>query len=117
MFVLSGGARHVEYLNADQILASLKYTWLSLFFAILAVAFAKCSIAVFILELFGRTSFWRRWILYAASGVTMVSAILNAAFVLGQCRPVNALWEIDTAAECWGLSAILDICYYTACMF
>jgi len=117
MLALSGGARHVLYLTIDQLVASLKSIWLSLFFAILAVAFAKCSVAFFILELFGRTSFWRRRILYAASFVTMASAFLNAGFVLGQCQPTSALWEVDIPGECWRFLIIIDFCYYTASTF
>lgn len=117
MLVLSGGGRHVEFLSIEQLYACFKFIWFSLFFAILAVAFAKCSVAVFILELFGRTSFRRRWILYAAFGVTMVSAILNAGLVLGQCQPVSALWSFPVEGTCWKSPIILDFCYCTACMF
>ena len=96
-----GGSRHIYYLTPDQALQAVKWSWISQPWGIFLFATGKASVAILILRIMGRTSFWRRLVLYAVIVSVFIVNSLGCVFTFVQCDPPRALWTPGLSAHCW----------------
>lgn len=117
--VLHGGARHVGYLSLDQILYVGKLQIITQVPAALSAMLGKISVALFIMRISGRTSKWRRWFIIIHITIYTICTILNICILMGQCRPVQALWDqslkLSGKAKCIDPSIDTDITLLQSC--
>ncbi|GKZ30152.1 hypothetical protein AbraIFM66950_008011 [Aspergillus brasiliensis] len=104
--VLRGGARHTAYIDPADLPYILKLQIIDQVPAALAAVLGKISVALFIMRITGRTSRWRRWFLIIHIVVYTLVTIINLCILLGQCRPIQALW--DTSLRLTGKAKCLD---------
>ncbi|CEJ91767.1 hypothetical protein VHEMI07459 [[Torrubiella] hemipterigena] len=79
-----------------------KWAWIIQPPMILTFGAAKTSVALLILRLIAKTTFWRRWILYVIIFVVIVGNSLAVVITFAQCTPVSALWMPEMLdADCW----------------
>ncbi|PYH81628.1 hypothetical protein BO82DRAFT_402155 [Aspergillus uvarum CBS 121591] len=103
---LRGGARHVAYLSAEEILYIGKMQIINQFPAALSAMCGKISVALFIMRISGRTSKWRRWFLTVHIVLYFCLTVLSLCILIGQCKPVQALWDMSLRTS--GQATCLD---------
>ncbi|RAH39937.1 uncharacterized protein BO95DRAFT_488807 [Aspergillus brunneoviolaceus CBS 621.78] len=103
---LRGGARHVAYLSAEEILYIGKMQIINQFPAALSAMCGKISVALFIMRISGRTSKWRRWFLTVHIVLYFCLTVLSLCMLIGQCKPVQALWDMSLRTS--GQASCLD---------
>lgn len=94
-----GGARHVAYLDPQQIAIVAEYNYISLAPIVVAIAIGKCAVALLIYRL-QSPSKWRTWLLWFLSISSLVLALLVCIIEYVQCTPTKALWN-PSAGTCW----------------
>lgn len=90
---LHGGARHIGYISDADLLYISKFQIINQVPAALSATLGKISVALFIMRISGRTSKWRRWFLIVHITLYTLVTIINLCVLLGQCRPIQALWN------------------------
>ncbi|KAE8381898.1 hypothetical protein BDV26DRAFT_289099 [Aspergillus bertholletiae] len=91
--LLRGGARHTVHIDPANIRFVFKMQILNQVPAALSAMLGKISVALFIMRISGRTSKWRRWFLIIHITLYTLLTIINLCILLGQCRPIQALWD------------------------
>ncbi|KAF2752078.1 hypothetical protein M011DRAFT_463561 [Sporormia fimetaria CBS 119925] len=118
IFSLSGGTRHLIYIaqSPTQLQYILKLNWIAQPLAIFCLGASKIAVAFLIIRLLHRTSVWRRWSLYLASGLTGINTVLMIIFTFVQCENPAALWDEDVKAttKCWDPSVQSSFSTYGA---
>lgn len=93
LMVQHGGVRHIEYVATSDLLFVLKLEIINQPFGVFGALFGKSSVALFISRISGHTSRWRRLFLIINVVLYAVISVVNVAVLLGQCRPISALWD------------------------
>ncbi|KAF2264002.1 hypothetical protein CC78DRAFT_517667 [Lojkania enalia] len=99
-----GLGRHQDTLDDATVLKALKYDYLAQPTAIMAPAFGRVSLALLLLTFAGNIKA-RRWLLW---GIIVLQLIINTlcfSLILGQCRPIQLLWDKSLEGSCWDLRA------------
>ena len=96
-----GGSRHLYYLTAEQALKAVKWSWISQPWGIFLFATGNASVAILLLRIMGRTSFWRRLTMYGVIISVFITNSLGCIFTFVQCNPPRALWTSGLPAHCW----------------
>ncbi|CAI6332704.1 unnamed protein product [Periconia digitata] len=120
IYALQGGTRHLFYLAQDfeKAVYLTKLNWISTIFAVICFSTGKISIALLIVRLLGRTSRWRKWLLYFVSGLSVVNGIGAILINFLQCKDVNAIWDprLKPFTECWDYEVQAGFGLYSACI-
>lgn len=104
VYANQGGARHVAYLEPDQLALVAEFDYISLVPVILGIVIGKCAVSLLIYRLQPPTK-WRTYLLWFLSVSSLVCAVLVIVLEFAQCTPVKALW-IPTAGKCWNPKAV-----------
>ena len=116
---LHGGGRHAVYIGQSDLLYIGKLQIITQVPAALSAMLGKISVALFIMRISGRTSKWRRWFLSIHITIYTIITIINIAILLGQCRPIQALWDpsikLSGNAKCLDPSVNTDITLVQSC--
>ncbi|KAM0800903.1 hypothetical protein BDR22DRAFT_907498 [Usnea florida] len=111
-----GGCRHLYYLTPEQALKAVKWTWISEPWGVFLFATGKAAVAILILRIMGRTSFWRKWILYALVVSLFITCSLCCIFIFVECDPPRALWTPGLTAHCWNPSVQENFNYFLSAL-
>ena len=111
VYVLEGGARHIQYLSQDQLSTVLKFNWIGQPFGIMAAASGKTSVGFMVMRITGPKTVWRKWFLYISVGLYIGISIVASTLVFVQCSPTRALWDFSLAAmaKCWKPMVAADV--------
>lgn len=97
----AGFGRHMALLSAHQRMEALKWNWLASPFLVLSLATSKISICLFLLRVLKKThAKLKRQCLYLIIGSICVLSVPAAGYCLGQCQPVEKLWDKKVAGFC-----------------
>ena len=110
-----GGARHLFYLQLTQVASIVKLNWVAQPFGIMALAFAKMSVAFLLLRLIGPNTVWRKRFLYFSIVSTFCFSVICCVLTFVQCDPPRALWEAVPGAKCWNPKAQSDYAIFLGC--
>lgn len=104
-----GGARHLYYLEPQNLVLVLKYNFSSQPFGAMAATVGKCSVAFLLLRILGPNTVWRKRFLYLQLVIYMAITIMNIIVTFAQCSPPRALWERVPGSKCWNPDVVVDI--------
>ena len=96
-----GGARHLYYLDPEEIASVVKYNFISQPFGAVSSALGKTSVALLLLRIIGPNTVWRKWFIFANLAVYLPVTVLCCIFTFVQCSPTRALWEEVPHSKCW----------------
>lgn len=97
----AGFGRHSSFLTPAQVIRSLEYASLSETTFILSLMLSKVSICVFLLRLLADSlAKKRRYFLYFWMALLLVVNVVCVGQQLGQCKPVNKLWDPMIPGRC-----------------
>ncbi|KAF2150344.1 hypothetical protein K461DRAFT_295633 [Myriangium duriaei CBS 260.36] len=97
---LHGLGNHMSRLTYPDIVDVIHYTYIALFFGLVATTFAKWSMIALMLQIQGPTARKRKWALYILGGVCAVVNLLQIVFSATQCDPNSKLWNRLLAGNC-----------------
>ncbi|KAF2201389.1 hypothetical protein GQ43DRAFT_440644 [Delitschia confertaspora ATCC 74209] len=104
VIVSYGLGRHMYYIPPQNGIPFLKWIFILQSFTFFTLAFAKTSIALFIMRLMGPDRYWRKRFLLLNIAIFFIFTILTTIFDLVACRPLKANWDHTTPnAKCWPL--------------
>ena len=109
-----GFGRHIYHLQLGNIAQINKYNHIAELFNILSNMFARLSISVFLLSLFGVQKKWRTG-LYVLISFLVFATIPIVVIILAQCRPIQKLWYPQTPGKCWNPQDQIGVGYYQGC--
>lgn len=99
--VNAGFGRHMALLSVHQRMEALKWNWLASPFLVLSLATSKVSICLFLLRVLKKTHAKRRkYFLYLIIGSIVGLSVPAAGYCLGQCQPVEKLWNKKVPGFC-----------------
>ena len=104
-----GGARHLYYLEPQDVVLVLKYNFMSQPFGALAAVVGKSSVALLMLRIIGPKTDWRKRFLYLQLVIYMAITVVNIVLLFAQCSPSRALWEKVQGSKCWAPNIVVDI--------
>ena len=110
--VNAGFGRHAMLLSAHQRVETLKWNWLASPFLILSLATSKISISWFLVRVLQNThARLRRSFLYFLIILITVIAVPAAGYSLGQCQPVQKLWNKNVSGSCYDPEIFVNVGY------
>ncbi|KAG6000897.1 hypothetical protein E4U43_001466, partial [Claviceps pusilla] len=114
--ILIGGLRHIYYLEQNQRVQVLKWTWICQPFIVMGFATGKLSIGILLWRVVGSASFWRKWLLCLALASAFIFSVVNVALTYAQCSKLEALWNRALLAEgkatCWSPTVQLNFALF-----
>ena len=72
--------------------------------------FARVSICLFLLRMFGAIHTWRRILYYATTFIILIN-IANIMTVIIQCRPMRKNWDSSVHGKCLGPAGLTSAAY------
>ncbi|KAG5980691.1 hypothetical protein E4U55_003774 [Claviceps digitariae] len=103
--ILLGGLRHIHFLEQNQRVRILKWTWICQPFIVLGFATGKLSIGILLWRVVGSATFWRKWLLCFTLALALIFSVINVVLTYAQCSTPEALWDYALVAEgkatCW----------------
>ncbi|KAI6350230.1 hypothetical protein MCOR25_010571 [Pyricularia grisea] len=89
--VFNGAGRHIEYIPPAVIVTGLHYNFASQPLCLVALGFARISVALFLIRLANSKKY--KWILWFLIGLTVVLTVVGVCQTLLQCRPMAYVWD------------------------
>lgn len=89
----------MDTLPPEQIVNALKWSLNSQLPIVLALQIARISIAIFLLRIFSKRIWFRRF-LYIMTTINTIAAVVALIVQYAQCRPMRRLWDRNVAGEC-----------------
>ena len=106
---------HVYNLTQEQVTKSIKYAFILTTPGVWGSIVARISITIFLLQLFGTKTWFRRY-LYIITPLQTVIQGLAATLVWGQCKPVQAIWDHSIQErKCWSSTAQTILGHIASC--
>ena len=110
---LVGGCRHVHYLlrrgGVMAIVEAARHFYIAQPFALMGVVMGRVSVGLLLLRIIGQ-SVWRRGIIWAAIGTSLVFGALNCIILFVACAPSEAVWNpFVKGAVCWDATVVTKI--------
>lgn len=94
-----GFGRHIYYLTPEQLVQSVKLSYIVAPFAFMSLVFGRVSFAASLFVLIG-TKKWRRWLLYFIIVSQFVVNLILIGVGLGVCTPARKYWDRKTPGTC-----------------
>ena len=112
----NGLGRHVYYISlTPEFLADftqvVKWQYLAEVLTSCSLFFARVSICLFLLRIFGPARYWRR-ILYCAMAFITLINISSIILVITQCRPLRKNWDPLVHGKCVSSAVLTFVGYY-----
>ena len=111
-YLTRGGARHLFYLNPDQITLVLKYSFISQPFFILSVVLGKSSVALLLLRIIGPVTTWRRRFLYGNFILYWAATVVGILSAFLRCSLTGSIWEPVPESICWNANVAVDLAIF-----
>ena len=110
---LVGGCRHVYYLvrrgGVMAIVEAARRFYISQPFALMGVVLGRVSVGLLLLRIIGQ-SVWRRGVIWACIGTSLVFGVLNCILLFAACRPAEAVWNpFVQGAVCWDPTVVTKV--------
>jgi hypothetical protein len=91
-----------------------KWIYISTVPGVLTSIFARISITLLLISLFG-TKRWLKWFLIVTTGCVAVVGSLSIIFTMAQSNPVEGLWNPLLPARRWDPNIQFDMVYVAGC--
>lgn len=101
--VSHGLGNHTMNLSFPNIVMATKYEWVSISMAALSSGVSKASVAVFLLNMQGKSTTHKRgaWLLYFIAISNVLINIATMFIIIYQCNPVEATWNFIAPGNCY----------------
>ena len=109
---LSGMGRHIVCLTEEQIFAVLKWSTLAQILEMIALAFVKVSICLFMIRMIQHTMKRVRQGLWILIGLIIACHIAVFFLFVLQCVPLTAVWDPSVSGKCYGLGLTYSVAYW-----
>ncbi len=106
--VHSGFGRRMISLAPEQIVNAVKWSLVSQVPTVLALQIARISIAIFLLRIFSKRV-WLRRFLYIMTAINTLAAVVALIVQFAQCRPTSRVWDRNVAGECLSPAVSRDL--------
>ncbi|KAI0110718.1 hypothetical protein GGR51DRAFT_74137 [Nemania sp. FL0031] len=107
-----GLGKHDNDLSFTQLVNVTKYVWLSTIPGLLGTLFARASIAVLLVRLFGKKR-WLKWYLILWTIFESLATITLLIVIFVQCSPVEGLWDPSIPARRWNPNIELYLAFFS----
>ncbi|KAI1179305.1 hypothetical protein F4777DRAFT_468440 [Nemania sp. FL0916] len=107
-----GLGKHDKDLTFDQLVNILKWVWLSTIPGLLGTLFARASVAVLLIRLFGNKR-WLKWYLIIWTTFQSLATIALLIVIFVQCSPVEGLWNPAIEARRWDPNIELYLAFFS----
>lgn len=97
---LHGLGNNQALLSYDDIVATIRWAYIAIFFGLVATTFAKLSMIALMLQVQGPTAKKRNYILYALGGACALVNLLQIVLSATQCSPPARLWDRRLPGTC-----------------
>jgi hypothetical protein len=93
-----GVGKHVKTLNPADASSAVRLQLVQVCLSLWIMIFVKISLSLLLIRI-GIGKIWK-WILAVCIGVFVVITVINMAFVIGRCTPVQSLWDPTVNGTC-----------------
>jgi hypothetical protein len=93
-----GVGKHIQTLTPANASKAVKLQLIQVCLSLWIMIFVKISLCLLLMRI-GVGKIWK-WILAVCIGVFVAITIINMAFVLGRCTPVQSLWDPTVNGTC-----------------
>jgi hypothetical protein len=112
-----GLGQHITSLSSEQIVLTIKWSWANQILAIFAIAFGKLAIVAFLQQIHGPEDRSKVIFLWAIAASNLVINTITVGMILGQCSPVQKLWDEDLPGSCDGRIRNQNCAYFQGSTF
>lgn len=111
-----GLGQHIGALSTQQILLTIKWSWANQILAIFAIAFGKLAIVAFLQQIHGPEDKYKVIFLWTIALSNLVINTITVGMILGQCTPVQKLWDESLPGTCDGRLRNQNCAYFQGSM-
>ena len=97
----AGVGRHIFCLSEQQAFDCVKWSTIAQILEVLAIAFMKISVVLFIQRVIDRSSNKLRQFLWVLMGFIVVAHFVPFMLYVLQCRPLPAVWDPNIEGSCY----------------
>ena len=112
--VANGAGRHIDRLTPTQLSEFIKWTFVQGVEFVIATCFVKISVCIFILRFISKARLSMRYFIYILMGFMIVATTSLAIALLAQCRPLNALYDLEKKGKCYSKNVSVAVAYVQA---
>ncbi|KAI0549855.1 hypothetical protein F4679DRAFT_584085 [Xylaria curta] len=107
-----GFGKHDKDLSFTQLVSNLKWVWLATILGLVGTLFARASIAVLLVRLFGNKR-WLKWYLILSTIFETLATIALLIVIFIQCYPAGGLWNPAIPARRWNPNIELYLAFFS----
>src|SRR5258708_3131948 len=86
-----GVGKHVQTLSPTSAFKAVRLQLVQVCLSLWIMVFVKISLCLLLIRI-GVGKIWK-WILAVCIGVFVIITVINSAFVIGRCTPIQSLWD------------------------
>lgn len=86
-------------ITPGELLQTRRWMWISSPIANSVSIFARLSIMILLIKIFGTTHRWFKWFLIVFSVIMVILGILSPIFLFAQVTPTAALWDVKVRGQ------------------
>ena len=94
-----GCGRHFDTLTKEEKLNTKFWTLLGICPAVISLAVPKFAVVVMLSKLLNPSKF-HKWFLWWMATWSFLTSVVVIGLLLGQCKPMEALWNSDVKGDC-----------------
>lgn len=112
--VSRGMGKHIGTLSSENIVMSLKYSWLAQSVQLFVICIGKLAVVAYLTTIYGPSyAKLKRALLWTIGSLQLAAGIVNITIIFTQCSPAAKLWNEDLKGSCNGRLRNQDFAYFT----